>query len=1020
MSLLQYTPNFNLTEATDLAGTIYGLQAEAKPLPSERDQNFLLMLNDGEKRVLKIANALEERALLEAENAAMQHINQRVDACPQPVPTVDGELIAQITSPSGNRHFVRLITFLPGIPLGDVKRHSPGLLADLGRRIAQLDKALADFDHPAFHRDMHWDLAKALREIDKHKHLITDSEMRSLVDSLVVGFEHNVVPLLGNLRRSIIQNDANDYNVIVGGGTDQYSRNQQVLGVIDFGDMVYSYTVADLAIAVAYAILDKSDPLAAAAHIVAGYHTEYPLTETELAALFGLVTMRLCTSVCMAVYQHRQRPDDPYLAISQQPIRNTLPQLAKIHPHFAEAMFRHACGLQVNPAADAVRAWLHQNEDTFAPILDVDLRTAPVKVFDLSPGSPLIQGDPQNISEPDLTARLFGQMQTAGVEVGIGRYNEPRLIYTATMFATGKMLFDERRTVHLGLDLFTQAGTPVYAPLAGSVQVCATNDQPQDYGSLIILKHAPEGGPTFYTLYGHLSHDSPANLEVGQAVVAGQQIALVGTPTENGGWTPHLHFQIITNLLDLDNDFPGVGLVSQREVWLALSPDPNLIVGIPEDSFPLPEPGKAETLAIRKTRTGRNLSIGYKKPLKIVRGWQQYLYDETGRRYLDAYNNVPHVGHCHPRVVEAAVQQMTLLNTNTRYLHDNFNRYAERLVATMPDSLNVCFFVNSASEANELALRLARAYTGQRDMIVLKGAYHGHTNALIDISPYKHDGPGGKGAPAWVHPAPIADVYRGPYKSDDPEAGQKYARHIAEIVEQLLGSGTGLAGFIFESCPSVGGQIIFPEGYLTAAFQHVRNIGGLCIADEVQTGYGRIGIHFYAFEAQNVVPDIVVLGKPIGNGHPIAAVVTTAAIAAAFDNGMEFFSTFGGNTVSCVVGLTVLDVMQDENLQAHALDVGSYLMDNLQLFQDKYSIVGDVRGSGLFIGLELVRDRETLEPAADEASFISNRMREHGILLGTDGPYHNVVKIRPPMPFTKNNADFLVSTMDKILAEDFG
>jgi 4-aminobutyrate aminotransferase-like enzyme len=402
-----------------------------------------------------------------------------------------------------------------------------------------------------------------------------------------------------------------------------------------------------------------------------------------------------------------------------------------------------------------------------------------------------------------------------------------------------------------------------------------------------------------------------------------------------------------------------------------------------------------------------------------VRGWKQYLFDEEGYRYLDAYNNVAHVGHNHPRVVAAAQKQIGVLNTNTRYLHDNINRYAEKLTALFPASLSVCFFVNSGSEANELALRLARTYTNQRDMIVLEAAYHGNTNTLIDISPYKHNGPGGQGAPDWVHAAPIPDDYRGKYKRKDPQAGAKYARHVQEIVDQLKENGRGLAGFIAESLPSVGGQIIMPPGYLAEVFHYVREAGGVCIVDEVQTGFGRIGTHFWGFEAQEVVPDIVVLGKPIGNGHPLGAVVTTRTIADAFNNGMEYFSTFGGNPVSCAVGLEVLNVVQEEHLQEHALRVGNCMLDGLRPFIDRYSIVGDVRGSGLFIGVELVRDRQTLEPAAEEAAFVVNRMREHGLLAGTDGPYHNVVKIRPPMPFNEQDAAFLVKTMDKILKEDF-
>jgi 4-aminobutyrate aminotransferase-like enzyme len=359
-----------------------------------------------------------------------------------------------------------------------------------------------------------------------------------------------------------------------------------------------------------------------------------------------------------------------------------------------------------------------------------------------------------------------------------------------------------------------------------------------------------------------------------------------------------------------------------------------------------------------------------------------------------------------------------VLNTNTRYLNDTLAEYAERLTATLPATLEVCYFVNSASEANELALRLARTYTRRRDMIVLEAAYHGNTTSLIDLSPYKHAGPEGSGAPEWVHVAPLPDDYRGPVKRDDRSIGLKYASHVAEIIHGMHEQGRGLAGFIAETCPSVGGQLLLPPRYLAEVYRHVRATGAVCIADEVQTGLGRMGTHFWAFEAQGVAPDIVVMGKPLGNGHPIAAVVTTRTIAHAFDNGMEFFSTFGGNNVSCAVGLAVLDVLRDEELQAHALKVGNRMLDGLRPLMDRYSIVGDVRGSGLFLGVELVRNRDTLEPAGMEASYVANRMREMGILLGTDGPHHNVVKIRPPMPFDESDADRLVETFEKIVAEE--
>ncbi len=396
----------------------------------------------------------------------------------------------------------------------------------------------------------------------------------------------------------------------------------------------------------------------------------------------------------------------------------------------------------------------------------------------------------------------------------------------------------------------------------------------------------------------------------------------------------------------------------------------------------------------RRILLGRNLSVAYEKPLHIVRGEMQYLYDDEGWQYLDAYNNVAHVGHCHPTVVAAGQRQMEVLNTNTRYLSDLILQYAERLTGTLPESLSVCFFVNSGSEANELAIRLARAYTKARAMIVLDHAYHGTTTTLIDISPYKHDGRGGGGAPAWVHKAPL------PGSAAD-------AQHVVDIVQGLK---EPWCGFIAESMPSVAGQIVLPDGYLNQVYDAVRNAGGVCIADEVQTGFGRTGTHFYAFEKYGVVPDIVVLGKPIGNGHPIGAVITTQAIAESFDNGMEFFSTFGGNNVSCAIGMKVLEVVHEESLQTHALKVGDRLIVSLHELKQRHEVIRAIRGSGFFLGVEL----------AHEAGAVVNQMRERGILLGTEGPLHNVIKIRPPMPFSVSDADQLVETLDEVLSRGSG
>jgi 4-aminobutyrate aminotransferase-like enzyme len=424
-----------------------------------------------------------------------------------------------------------------------------------------------------------------------------------------------------------------------------------------------------------------------------------------------------------------------------------------------------------------------------------------------------------------------------------------------------------------------------------------------------------------------------------------------------------------------------------------------------------------EILRLRERYVGRALSIAYREPLKIVRGEGQYLFDEEGRAYLDCVNNVCHVGHGHPRVVDAAARQMATLNTNTRYLHDHLVEYARRLTETMPGDLEVCFFVCSGSEANELALRLARSATGHRDVIVVESAYHGNTTGLIEISPYKFDGPGGEGRPAHVRVAPMPDGYRGPYRYGDPGIATRYAAAVADEIAGARADGREIAAFFCESMLGCAGQIVLPEGYLGEAYGHVRKAGGVCVADEVQVGFGRVGTHFWAYETQGVVPDIVTLGKPIGNGHPIGAVVTTHRVAEAGHTGMEYFNTFGGNPVSCAVALAVLDVIEEEGLQVHAAEVGAHLKTSLLSLAERHPMIGDVRGLGLFLGIELVRKPVSLTPATREAAEAVELMKERGVLLSTDGPFENVLKIKPPLVFSRENADELVAGLDEVLDE---
>ena len=411
-----------------------------------------------------------------------------------------------------------------------------------------------------------------------------------------------------------------------------------------------------------------------------------------------------------------------------------------------------------------------------------------------------------------------------------------------------------------------------------------------------------------------------------------------------------------------------------------------------------------DLLVARNKHVSKSLSLAHGTSLHIVRGEMQYLHSADGTRYLDLVNNVCHVGHCHPHVVAAGQSQMALLNTNSRYVYHGLTEYLSRLTSTLPDTLSVGFLVNSGSEANEIAVRLARAHTRARDMIVVEGAYHGHTEMHTELSPYKFMRPGGKGErEPWVHVLPIPDAYRG---------GR---RDFAAEAEMAIEEAGPVAGLLIETMLSCAGQIPLPAGYLSGVVERIRATGGLYIADEVQVGFGRMGSEMWAFEEHGVVPDMVVLGKPMGNGHPMGAVVTTPEIAASLGE-MEFFSTFGGNPVSCAIGMAVLDVIEQEGLMQRARALGARFLSGLRELQGRHESIGDVRGRGLFLGFEMVRDRATLEPAAVEASALVDAMLENGVLLSTDGPLHNVIKIKPPMVLSEDNIDETLAKLDHFLS----
>jgi alanine-glyoxylate transaminase/(R)-3-amino-2-methylpropionate-pyruvate transaminase len=427
-------------------------------------------------------------------------------------------------------------------------------------------------------------------------------------------------------------------------------------------------------------------------------------------------------------------------------------------------------------------------------------------------------------------------------------------------------------------------------------------------------------------------------------------------------------------------------------------------------------PSADEVYRLRKEFLNPALFHLYQKPLMIVEGKGQYVWDEHGRRYLDALAGIAtvSVGHCHPHVLAAVQRQNeTLQHASTIYLHPNIAEFASALAQKMPENLKVCYFVNSGSEANDLALLMARAYTGNYDVIALRNAYHGGNMSGLGLtahSTWKFNVPHSFG----VHHAIVPDPYRGPWGRNDPEAGRRYAADVQDLIDYAT-SGQ-VAGFIAESIQGVGGTVVFPEGYLKHAYGHVRAAGGLCIADEVQTAFGRTGHHYWGFELQGVVPDIVTLAKGIGNGAPLAAVVTTPEIARAMTQRIHF-NTFGGNPVVCAQGKAVLEVIDREKLQENALKVGTYLLDGLERLKQKHELIGDVRGHGLMIGVELVKNRKNKEPAKQEALALLEHARELGLLIGKGSLHGQTLRIKPPLCLTLADADFLLEVLEAAFAK---
>ena len=987
----------------------WGIKAKLNSLDGEFDLNILVKSIDNKDYVLKVMRSGCLQGFVDMQIEALNHLKVLEPELPFPevVTTLLGQQFIECKDEFGKVRLLWLIKKLPGRKYVDHGHKSLNLIRSLGELIARSDVALKSFEHKFLLRDLKWNLSEA-SWVEDHVNLIEGSSRKNILKNIIKDYK-KILPVLKKQPSQPIHGDVNDHNTLV---NDYLNTKASISGILDLGDMCFAPRVCDVAIAGAYIVLDHEKPEVALAALIEGYNFVLPFNSHELDLIWPLLRMRLAVSVINSTLMSKDDPHDPYITISQAPAWRFLESKIK-HSKFIAARLRSICGKPVVDGADRVLTYLNEQRGSFAPIFDRDLTSVPM-------GSLSVENSlwPQNpFYLPPEEALRVGEEVAHKNDFWMGYYNEPRLIYVEPAFRNGPWKASDRRTVHLAVDIFAPTSTRVYSPLDGRVVVAENRGGYLDYGGVIILEHKTPDDDIFYTLYGHLDPEFMERIKVGDAIDAGAFFAHLGDEKMNGGWAPHLHFQLALMTEGIEADWPGVGDPDEMYFWYSICPNPAALLNLPDEMTHYSPTRKEDILSDRQEYFGRNLSIAYDNPVMLVRGWQHHMFDEWGRPYLDAYNNVPHVGHAHPRIQRIVTKQMGRINSNTRYLHPAQTAFAKKILSKLPSNLDTCFFVNSGSEANELALRLVRAHTGLKGIVTLNHGYHGNTTGAVDISAYKFNAREGVRQADWVELIELPDDYRGQFKRNDEKRAEKFGDLVKPAISNLISKQIGLAGFIAETFPSVAGQIIPPDGYLKNIYQHIRKAGGLCVADEVQTGLGRLGEYYFGFEQQGVEPDIVVLGKPIGNGHPIGVVITSKEIAASFAEGPEFFSTFGGSTLSCLIGREVLEIIDEEKLQKNASIMGNKLLNGLKEIQDEFFQIGDVRGMGLFCGVDLVKSKETREEDRDLCLYIKNRMRDHRILMGSEGPKDNVLKIRPPLTIDEEGIDMILFCLKKILKE---
>ena len=955
------SPQVSAEQALELLREHYGLSGTLQSLGSQQDLNYRLDSDQG-RFVLKICRGDYAALELEAQHAALKHLATRPGLhVPRVIAAKSGADLLTLELAGQSLH-VRLLDYIDGQSLTHLDHLGHEVVAGFGRLCGEMDLALAGFTHPGLERTLQWDARHASALIEHLLPVIGDPQQRELISAAALHAEQRLRPLQAKLPVQAIHMDITDDNVV---WTRDAQRHWQLQGVIDFGDLIRTWRITDLSVTCA-ALLHHADgdPMVILPAVRA-YHAVNPLQREELQALWPLIVARAAVLVLSGEQQVSIDPQNQYS-------RDNLSHEWEIFRVATSVPFELMEAAILVTAGESLPVIASQG---FAPLLP-SLVGREFALLDLGVLSAHFEAG--NWEQEGIDQRLLAQAAQAH-GLAASRYGQYRLSRTRPDSAV------EPDTYPLHVDLQVPMGTAIEAPFAGVIHLSADGRLQLDSAQLSVR------------LWG-----VTPSLHSGAAVLKGQVLG------EAGG---ALRVQLCRGA---ELDPPLFCTPSRAPAWQALCPSPAALLGLACDAELELDPHTL--LARRDASFARSQKHYYVDPPRIERGWRNHLIDMQGRSYLDMLNNVAVLGHGHPRMAAEASRQWSLLNTNSRFHYAAIAEFSERLLALAPDSMDRVFLVNSGSEANDLAIRLAWAYSGARDMLSVLEAYHGWTVGADAVSTSIADNPQALSSrPDWVHPVTAPNTYRGEFRGPDsaPDYVRSVEHHLARLDEQKR----PLAGFICEPVYGNAGGISLPAGYLQQVYGLVRARGGVCIADEVQVGYGRMGKFFWGFEEQGVVPDIITMAKGMGNGQPLGAVITRREIAQALEAEGYFFSSAGGSPVSCRIGMAVLDVMEEEKLWENAQVVGGYFKERLEALVERYPLVGAVHGSGFYLGVELVRNRETLEPATAETALLCDRLRELGIFMQPTGDFLNVLKIKPPMVTSRQSVDFFVDMLAKVLGE---